>query len=210
MRAYFSYPLSCRKRNKTVTKLGSLKCSVDDFAEPLSRLVSEDVTLMCVAARVSNFPGQRVLVFNNLRRVLCRLQGRQRGFQALLHLDVCLDAVDKGLEVARLLAVLRLPLWPAKPGATNTKRESHRRRRVTRIRRFMDSPGRKGFEAHLLYPKIVRAPVQYSLTYLATIPHTRLVAVRGTPCTVHFACQPADTWSILLIPVMRRPLRGKS
>ena len=62
---------------------GSVKFSADDFAEPLSHLVSEDVTLTCVAARVGNFPGQRVLVFDNLRRVLRRLQGRQRSFQAL-------------------------------------------------------------------------------------------------------------------------------
>jgi hypothetical protein len=51
--------------------------SPDDDAEALSHLVRENVTLSCVAARVDDFPRQRVLVFGNLRRVLRKLQRRQ-------------------------------------------------------------------------------------------------------------------------------------
>src|ERR1035437_1350646 len=93
---------------------GTIKLFVDDFAEPLSGLVREDVARKSIAARVSNLPGQCLLVFNNLRRVRSWLQGRQRGFYGLLHLDVRSHAVEKGFEITRRLTVLGVSRPPGR------------------------------------------------------------------------------------------------
>src|ERR1035437_2796455 len=93
---------------------GTIKRFVDDFAEPLSGLVREDVARKSISARVSNLPDQCLLVFNNLRRVRSWLQGRQRGFYGLLHLDVRSHAVEEGVDITRRLTVMGVSRPPGR------------------------------------------------------------------------------------------------
>jgi len=112
------------------------------FAEPLSHLVSEDVTLTCVASRVGNFPARACWCSTIFATSFVGFRVDSEASKFFCILTYSWTRLVKILKSRSSSLSRGDGAWP-QSGTTKAKRESHRRRRVTRIRCFIYPPGRK-------------------------------------------------------------------